>query len=72
MLIASHDLNLAGAFADRLLLLSEGTIKAQGTAGDVLREDVLTSVYGVAIDRIDRGEGAPPIVVPRTRSTSTR
>jgi iron complex transport system ATP-binding protein len=65
VLLASHDLNLAGSFADRLLLLREGQIIAQGSPQDVLREEVLSSTYGLPIERIDRGESKSPIVVPK-------
>lgn len=66
VLMASHDLNLAGAFADRLLLLHEGTLVADGTPNEVLEEDLLSRVYGVPMRRLDREDGAPPIVFPAT------
>jgi ABC-type cobalamin/Fe3+-siderophores transport system ATPase subunit len=53
VLMASHDLNLAGAFADRLLLLDQGSVAASGTPAEVLRAEVLTRVYGVDIDVAD-------------------
>src|SRR5205823_7312902 len=65
ILLASHDLNLAGTFADQLLLLNAGTIVASGSPQEVLREDVLAATYGLPIERIDRGPDRPPIVVPR-------
>src|SRR5688572_15170357 len=40
ILMASHDLNLAAAMADRVLLLDAGTIAAEGTPDNVLRDDV--------------------------------
>jgi iron complex transport system ATP-binding protein len=55
VLMASHDLNLAGQFADRLILLSDGQIAADGPPRDVLRPDVLATVYGVPMERLDRG-----------------
>jgi len=42
-----HDLNLAGRFADRLLLLHQGKIFAAGTAKVVLTPENLRAVYGV-------------------------
>ena len=56
VLMASHDLNLAGAFADRLLLLHEGTVVADGKPADVLEPALLSRVYGLPMDRIARGE----------------
>jgi iron complex transport system ATP-binding protein len=62
VLAAGHDLNLAGAFADRMVLLHEGGVAAEGTADDVMRPDVLSRVYGVQMQRVEvDGRG---IVVP--------
>ncbi len=43
-----HDLNLAAAFADRIVLISAGTIVADGAPAEVFRESVLSEVFGVA------------------------
>lgn len=63
VLLASHELNIAGANADRLILLSDGAVAASGSADAVLRPEVLSPVYGVGIQRW--GEAANPVVVPR-------
>jgi iron complex transport system ATP-binding protein len=63
VLWASHDLNQAAAFADRFVLLREGQVAAAGSADDVLRSELLSNVYGVALERIDRA-GRPPMVLP--------
>ena len=67
ILMASHDLNLAGMFADTLVLLHEGRVAAEGPADAVLRPEVLSGVYGVGMERIERGGGVP-VVVPRVTS----
>jgi ABC-type cobalamin/Fe3+-siderophores transport system ATPase subunit len=64
VLMASHDLNLAGAHADRLVLLDGGAVAADGAVGDVLRPELLERVYGLPMDRLDR-DGKPPVVVPK-------
>jgi iron complex transport system ATP-binding protein len=62
ILAASHDLNLAGAFADRMVLLHDGQVAAEGAPDDVMRPDVLSRVYGVEMQRVEAsGRG---IVVP--------
>ena len=63
VLMASHDLNLAAALADRAVLLDSGTVAAEGPPGDVLREKVLSDVYGVRM-RLVEGEGGTVVVVP--------
>jgi iron complex transport system ATP-binding protein len=64
ILMASHDLNLAALTADRLLLLDAGRVRAEGSPTEVLTPDLLTSAYGIHIQRIDRGPNTPPIVIP--------
>ena len=67
ILLASHDLNLAATFADRLLLLHEGTLVADASPTQVLNPDLLSRVYGVPMRRLDpEGGGGPPIVFPMT------
>jgi iron complex transport system ATP-binding protein len=65
VLMASHELNLAGLFAQRLVLLSEGKIAADGPPAEVLRPELLSRVYGVELTRIDGAEGQPPVIVPK-------
>jgi len=64
VLMASHELNIAAAFADRLMLLSDGAIAAEGSADAVLRPQVLEPVYGIAIARYE-SEAGKPLVVPK-------
>ncbi|MBT2210213.1 ABC transporter ATP-binding protein [Actinomadura sp. NEAU-AAG7] len=46
-LIALHDLNLAAAFCDRLCVLHEGALLADGPPGEVLTPELLARVYRV-------------------------
>ena len=55
VLMASHDLNLAGAFADELLLLSSGHLAARGAASQVLRPEVIEQAYGLPMMQLDNG-----------------
>jgi iron complex transport system ATP-binding protein len=64
VLMASHDLNLAAAGADELILLERGVVVADGKPDQVLDPPVLTRVYGVEMERIERGEGRPPVLIP--------
>ncbi len=69
VLMASHDLNLAGQYADQLLLMSQGRIVRQGTVQEVLEPQVLRLVYGLDMERIDRAD-RPPLVFPVHISSS--
>ncbi|GAB3259621.1 ABC transporter ATP-binding protein [Kineosporia babensis] len=46
-LITLHDLNLAAAYCDRVVVLFEGSAVATGTPQDVLTPDLLQQVFGV-------------------------
>jgi len=61
---ALHDLTLAGQFADRLLLLSSGTVAAFGTPAEVLDESVLGEAFDCAV-RIIRTDDGELVIVPR-------
>ncbi|WP_414943721.1 ABC transporter ATP-binding protein [Amycolatopsis sp. cmx-11-32] len=47
VVIVLHDLTLAARYCDRLVLLRDGTIVADGPAGDVLTESSLREVFEV-------------------------
>jgi iron complex transport system ATP-binding protein len=47
VLMALHDLNLAGRYADRILLIHRGTLVADGTPLEVLTPANIHGVYGV-------------------------
>lgn len=45
-----HDLNLAASFCDRIILLHQGAVIADGRPNEVLKEAVLKPVYETDID----------------------
>jgi iron complex transport system ATP-binding protein len=53
IVIASHDLNIASEFCDRLILLQQGRIYRTGTPEEVITKENIESVYGceVWVDR---------------------
>ncbi|MEE8407768.1 MAG: ABC transporter ATP-binding protein [Acidimicrobiia bacterium] len=63
---AVHDLTLAGRFADRLVLLADGLIQADGPPHSVLTEENLKSHYGSGIRVVHDEDG--PTVIPTRRS----
>lgn len=60
-----HDLTLAARFCDRLLLLDNGKMKADGTPAEVLTPENLRATYRIEA-RI--GEGSEPFVLPLRRA----
>lgn len=69
IVIAIHNINIAARYADRLLLLREGGVAADGTPADVLTQQNIESVYGWPV-RIGSVDGAPQ-VVPERKSHNT-
>ncbi len=47
VLIALHDLNLASQYCDRLILINNGQVHAQGTPREVISSRNIKEVYGV-------------------------
>jgi iron complex transport system ATP-binding protein len=43
----THDLNLAGMFADRLILLRGGRVAADGAPTSVMQPDTIAQVFDV-------------------------
>jgi iron complex transport system ATP-binding protein len=61
----AHDLNLAAAFADRIVLIQDGRIRANGTVEEVMTPEHLTEVFGVELRVEDTAAGR--CFVPRRR-----
>jgi iron complex transport system ATP-binding protein len=65
-----HDLNLAAQFADRLLLLHEGRILADGATRDVLTEEHLRTAFAVApVLLTNPATGKPHLAFESSRRT---
>jgi iron complex transport system ATP-binding protein len=62
-----HDLTMAARYCDRLLLMDDGRLVADGAPMEVLTADNLRQVYGIRA-LIDGGTTAP-MVVPLERSS---
>ena len=53
----THDLTLAGQFADRLLLLADGKVAADGVPAEVLTREVIAEYYGAQVEILARNGG---------------
>jgi iron complex transport system ATP-binding protein len=61
---SSHDINVAAAYCDRLVLLSEGRVAADGPPAEVLTADRLLEVYDIEVDVLHRHDGRT-VVLPK-------
>ena len=64
----SHDVNLAGQFADELALLQSGRVVAFGQPAAVLTAKNIAQVYGVQADVIEHPRTGRPIILPHSES----
>jgi iron complex transport system ATP-binding protein len=64
LVVVMHDLNLASAYADRILLLREGRMVMLGTPRETLTESVLSEIFGCRVGVIAHPETGLPLVLP--------
>jgi iron complex transport system ATP-binding protein len=60
--VVSHEINLLTAFADRIVLMSEGRILGQGPVREVITRENLRSVFGIDFAVQIQPDGAPEVV----------
>ena len=65
VLLILHDLNLAARYTDRVMILSQGRPAASGETRRVLDADQLSAIYRLPIERIERGNGSPLVLIPK-------
>ena len=70
VLSAIHDLTLAAQFADRLLLLSDGAVVADGRPAEVLDERQLSACFGARIRVLLSDDGELLVLPQRYREPS--
>jgi iron complex transport system ATP-binding protein len=61
-LVITHQLNLAARFADRIVLLNDGRVVAEGTPPEVLRKDTLDAVFQWPVAVTTWRDGSPQLV----------
>jgi len=65
---AMHDLTLAGLYADRLVLMHQGSCVASGDAQTVLRSETLAEFYGVSARVHHEADGTVVVIPQRANS----
>ncbi|WP_269928420.1 heme ABC transporter ATP-binding protein [Kocuria massiliensis] len=72
IVVVLHDLDLAAAYADRILLFSEGRLTADGPPEEVMVPDRLSEVYGWPIDVIRHPGTGRLVVLPVREAEAAR
>jgi len=67
VLMVLHDLNLAGLYAKRIMMLVDGAIHASGTPAEVLTAENLAAVYNIPVNVIPHPQYGTPLVLPDGR-----
>lgn len=66
VVVVLHDLGLAAAYADTVVILADGGVVAQGTPRDVLTADRLSTVYNIPVRVMDDGAGSLQVIPDRS------
>ncbi|MFT4262398.1 MAG: ABC transporter ATP-binding protein [Nocardioides sp.] len=62
-----HDLNLAARYADHLVAMRDGRIVVEGAPGEVVTEQTVADVFGLACRVVPDPVAGTPLVVPISR-----
>ena len=67
VVVVLHDLMLAAAYADRVIVLRDGRVVADGVPVEVLTAETLTEVYDIPIRESRHPETDELLILPRRR-----
>lgn len=70
VVLVLHDLSLAAAYADVVMVLSEGRVAATGPPADVLTADLLTDVYQHPVEVLRHPRTGTAVVLPRREAAA--
>lgn len=62
ILAALHDLNLASAYCDQVIVLRNGAVFAAGPTGEIITPELVREVYGVRASVLDHPQTGRPMV----------
>lgn len=67
ILLVVHDLSLAAAYADRVAVMRDGQILADGATRDVMTAELLSQTYDHPVEIWDHPDTGAPVIMPRRR-----
>ena len=68
IVVVIHELNLAIRYADHLIVMKDGQIKAVGSPHEIVTEALIEETYTLPCRIIDDPETGKPLVIPRART----
>jgi iron complex transport system ATP-binding protein len=67
VIVTLHDLSLASRFCDRLVVLKQGRVIAQGAPDEALSDTTLAESFGISARRMSAPDGGPASILPWQR-----
>ncbi|NAZ38280.1 ATP-binding cassette domain-containing protein [Rubellimicrobium sp. CFH 75288] len=64
VVVVLHEINMAAAFADRIVMMAGGRILAEGAPREVVTPETLDRVFGLAADVLPAPRGRYPVCIP--------
>ncbi|RYG12346.1 MAG: siderophore ABC transporter ATP-binding protein, partial [Burkholderiales bacterium] len=57
VILVIHDINFAASYSDHIVAMKAGVIHAAGPVADIVTEQGLQSLYGLAFEIVERANG---------------
>jgi iron complex transport system ATP-binding protein len=67
VVVVIHELNLAIRYADHLIVMRDGEIRAEGPPGEIVTERLIEETFTLPCRIMDCPETGKPFVIPRSR-----
>jgi iron complex transport system ATP-binding protein len=68
IITVTHDVNLAAQFCERIMVIKNGEMIADGPVTTVIRKEILESVYGIPVEIIQHPATGLPVIYPRSNT----
>mgnify|MGYP001800252306 CR=1 FL=1 len=65
LVVVMHELNIAAAFADRLVMMRDGAVRAEGTVAEVFTESNLSAVFDLSARGLGDPDSGRPVCIPQ-------
>ena len=65
VVVVAQDLDMAAAWADRVVVLERGRVAGDGSPADILTEELLSRVYHHAVEVLPHPRTGLPLIIPR-------